>query len=116
METQNIETKHGPPGYLILKGEELETKLNASGKTVGDFANALEIEMEEAYKLLSGDKIGYEFARRFINHYGAEFAHLYIDWKAMGMSDPYLSFKKRLVGKHGYNRRNNIRPLAKPKL
>ncbi|GHU97996.1 hypothetical protein FACS1894211_00970 [Clostridia bacterium] len=102
------ETKRIPPGFMILKGEELERELNDQGKTVRDFANALDIEMIEAYGILSGEKEGIDIARRFVKHYGADFAHGYIDWKAMAMTDPYCGSKKRNVKTRHYDRRRII--------
>ena len=83
-----MENIHNPPGYLIIKGWKLEKYLNSKGKTVRDFADALDIEMKEAYRILSGGKVGLEIARRLINYYGAGQARKYIDWEAMGIKDP----------------------------
>ena len=107
-ETTKKATKHNPPGFLIIKGENLERDLNACGKTVRDLADDLNIPMSEAYNLLSGEKAGVEIARRFINHYGAEYAHRYIDWENMGIADPYPKMKKRNVSKSYFNRQNKI--------
>ena len=101
-------TKHSPPGFLIIKGNELERDLNACGKTVRDFADDLDITISEAYGLLSGEKAGADIARKFINRYGAEYAHRYIDWENMGMADPYPKMKKRNVSKCHFNRQNKI--------
>ena len=93
------------PGYLIIKGYELEEKLNSEHKTVKDFANAMRVDMAEAYSILSGEKVGVDAARRFITYYGADFAHEYIDWEAMGMKDPMLKNKKRNIqARHFYRR------------
>ena len=98
--------KRRGPGYLIVKGKKLEKKLNSEGKTVKDFANRMFIEMSEAYRILSGERAGVDIARKFITRYGADFAHLYIDWAAMGMSDPYPTIKKRNIKTRHYDRRN----------
>jgi len=82
-----MEQNNNTPGYLIIKGWKLEKMLNAKGKTVRDFADALDIKMIEAYEILSGKKVGLEIARRFINHYGADYANRYIDWTSMGMDE-----------------------------
>jgi len=80
--------KRKTPGFLILKGCELEIDLNVCDKNVRDFADTLDIEMLDAYKLLSGERTGIEISRRFINRYGADYAHGYIDWEAMGIKNP----------------------------
>jgi len=100
--------KQKPPGYLVLKGEELETELNALGKTVRDFANSLGLEMQDAYGVLSGEKIGVDTSCSFITRYGADFAHEYIDWSFMGMANPYPRIKKRCVKTRHFDRRNAI--------
>jgi hypothetical protein len=92
-----MKNRRRPPEFLILKGEELEKWLNSRGKTVRSFADALEIEMAQGYGLLSGEKAGLEISRRFIYYYGADFAHEYIDWAAMGMTDPFSKSKKRNI-------------------
>ena len=102
-----MKDKHKVPEFLIVKGEEFETALNADGETVSDFADALDIEMTEAYGILSGEKVGSEISRRFINHYGADHTHKYIDWEAMGMTDPYEKIKKRCVKTRYYDRRSS---------
>ena len=99
--------KRKRPGFLILKGYELEEKLNSDGKTVKDFANTMGLEMREAYAVLLGEKLGVDIARRFITRYGADFAHEYIDWAAMGMTDPYPKIRKRCINTRYYEKRNN---------
>ena len=98
--------KYNPPGFLTLKGYEFEIALNEKGKTVRDFADALNVEPAEAYGLLSGKKAGPAISRKLIKHYGADFIHKYIDWWAMGTHNPYPKIKKRHVLKRHYDRRN----------
>lgn len=95
METQ--EFKPEAPGFMILKADSMERLLENSGWTPRAFANALDIDMCEAYKLLSGEKVGAYTARSFIRYYGAGFAHNYIDWPAMEMEDPYPGIRKQII-------------------
>ncbi|MCL2675116.1 MAG: hypothetical protein FWE84_00765 [Firmicutes bacterium] len=97
---------HITPGYMILKGKELEKELNASGKTAISFADTMDIRVIIAYTMLSGKKAGLEISRRFIYRYGADFAHNFIDWATMGMADPYDKIGKRHIITRHYERRN----------
>jgi len=96
--------ENGAPGFMIVK-RSMERALKRKGKTVADFANELELDMKEAYGVLSGEKTGVDFARRFIRCYGADYAHKYIDWRAMGMADPYETIMKREVDMRAYDDR-----------
>jgi hypothetical protein len=77
-------------GYIIVKGTVVEKDFNAKGWTVRDFADALNIEMRQSYELLSGEKIGIEMARKFINHYKLNTAIQFLDWRKMGVRQSQL--------------------------
>ena len=70
-------------GFMVIKGWLVERDFNARGLTVRDFADALGIEMREAYKLLSGEKIGIGLARKFVMCDKIDKAMKYIDWHNM---------------------------------
>jgi hypothetical protein len=107
---QNIEREilYEPPGFMVVKPDVMERALEFGGRTVGDFAEALEIDMALAYVILSGERIDIHPASRFINHYKAEFAHRYIDWALMGIPDPYRKIRKRNVKTRYFDRHNII--------
>ena len=94
-----------PPQFLVVKTDVMERVLAFSGKTVKAFANDLGIKTEQAYSLLSGEKVGVDIARKFINHYKAEYAHRYIDWAALGIPDPYRKMRKRSIVSRHFDRR-----------
>lgn len=73
-------------GYIIFRGEMIERDFNAYGWTVRDFADALDINMKQAYQLLSGEKIGLNIARKFIHYHKIDKTMEYIDWSAIPMA------------------------------
>jgi hypothetical protein len=105
-------TRRKRPGFMILKGCELERKFGESGRTVRSFADVMDIEMGEAYRILSSEACGLEIARRFITRCGADFACEYIDWGAMGIKDPLKKSKKRKIITRHYDSNTTDKKLG----
>lgn len=80
---------------MILKTDKMERLLNGLGWRVSDFANAMDIDMKEAYSILSGEPMDYYSAKRFINLLTAEFAQSYIDWEAMALENIFRNESRR---------------------
>lgn len=85
------------PGFMVVKADVMEQYLTRAEMTPGEYAADLDTFMYEAYMLLSGEKIGIHLSRRFIRRHTARFAHFYIDWRAMSMSDPFPGIKKEII-------------------
>ncbi|MCL2369693.1 MAG: hypothetical protein FWC80_00455 [Firmicutes bacterium] len=98
-----------PPGFLVVKPDVMYKVLAFAGKTVLAFAEDLDIEPIEAYSLLSGEKMGKDIAKKFIIHYKAEYAHRYIDWEILGLSDPYLNIRKRNIRSRNFYQCNTAK-------
>lgn len=56
-----------------------------------EFADSIDVTLEEAEKLLNGESVQYETARKFIYWMTGVIAHNYIDWEAMGIKDPLIN-------------------------
>ena len=56
--------------------------------TPNKFADAINVEIEEAYKLLSGKPVNYYTAQAFIEYFKAPFAGALIDFAGMGIEPP----------------------------
>ena len=59
---------------MIANKEKLRSFLDAKKWEVQDFANLLGVDKSEADKLLNGERVGYDTARKFIYFFKAELA------------------------------------------
>lgn len=73
---------------MIANKEKLRSFLKAKKLSEKDFAALLNIEQNEADKLLNGERVGKETAHNFIYFFKAELAQHYIDWQATGVKNP----------------------------
>lgn len=80
---------------MRLLPDKTQAFLEYIGWGAADFANALDLEMEESYKLLSGEPVNYYLAKRFIWYFSAAFAKEFIDWDAMKITAPRLKHSKK---------------------
>ena len=76
---------------MIANKEKLRSFLDAKKWEVQDFANLLGVDKSEADKLLNGERVGYDTARKFIYFFKAELAQHYIDWRATGVKNPLVA-------------------------
>jgi hypothetical protein len=73
------------------KIERLTERLNWTPRV---FADVLNVEMREAYKLLSGEAVDYYTAKAFIAYFKAKFAAQFMDFPAMAIEPPkFLKLK-----------------------
>lgn len=73
---------------MIVKKEKLQTYLDKCGYTRTEFAALLGVDVAEVDKMLSGEAVGYDTAKKFICYMKAERAQRYIDWSAIGAGSP----------------------------
>lgn len=73
---------------MIVKGKRLSKLLQERKMTRQAFADKLGVEVTEVDKMLSGEAVGYETARKFVYFLTANCAQYYIDWQAMGKKNP----------------------------
>lgn len=85
------------PYFMVVKAEVMEQLLARAKMTPGEYAADLDIFIYEAYRLLSGEKMGVHPSRRFIKRHKARYAHNFIDWQTMGMDDPYPNIRKEII-------------------
>ena len=73
---------------MIVKKEKLQEFLEKRKLTKSEFASKLGVDVSEVDKMLSGEPVGYETAKRFIYYMKAHRAQHYVDWKAIGVENP----------------------------
>lgn len=54
---------------MVANKEKLRSYLESENLTAQDFARRLGVEQSEADKLLSGERVGYDTARKFIYYF-----------------------------------------------
>lgn len=73
---------------MVANKEKLRSYLESENLTAQDFARRLGVEQSEADKLLSGERVGYDTARKFIYYFNGVIAQHYIDWDATEKENP----------------------------
>lgn len=73
---------------MIVKKEKLQTYLDKHGFTRTEFAVLLGVETAEVDKMLCGEAVGYDTAKKFIHYLKAARAQHYIDWSVIGVENP----------------------------
>lgn len=73
---------------MVANKEKILSFLKAKNLTVKDFSALLGVDESEANKLLSGERVGYDTARKFIYFFKGEVAQHYIDWESTGVRNP----------------------------
>lgn len=79
---------------MIVKKEKLQAYLDKRGFTRIEFAARLGIALSEVDKMLSGETVGCDTAKKFIYFMKADRAQHYIDWSAIGTDNPLLKNKE----------------------
>lgn len=74
---------------MKIKMAKFNEYLSINKMTVQSFAQEAEIEVSEIERLLNGDAVGENTARKFILYLGADTAQGFIDWKAIGKVNPF---------------------------
>lgn len=73
---------------MIIKKEKLQAYLDERNLTRAEFAKRLGVEVSEVDKMLSGEPVGYDTARKFIYYLKANSAQHYVDWDTLGVKNP----------------------------
>lgn len=73
---------------MVANKEKLRSFLETKKLTDQDFAQLLGVEQSEADKLLAGERVGYDTAKKFIYFFKGEVAQHYIDWDSTGVENP----------------------------
>jgi len=73
---------------MVANKEKLRSYLESENLTAQDFARRLGVERGEGEKLLSGERVGYDTARKFIYYFNGVIAQHYIDWDATKKENP----------------------------
>lgn len=82
-------TKKRERGNVKIKKELLQAFLDKYGITAAILAREMGVTVAEVEKLLSGETVNEETARRFIYYFGADEAVKMIDWAAIGKQNPF---------------------------
>jgi len=72
-----------------VKAELLRQVLDDYVMTAKEFAREMEVDVSEVEKMLSGETVGADTARKFICYIGPIEAERIIDWAAMCRKSPY---------------------------
>lgn len=73
---------------MIVKKEKLQSYLDERKLTKEEFARRLGVTVAEVDKMLSGEPVGYDTAKRFIYYLKAHRAQHLVDWEAIGVKNP----------------------------
>lgn len=75
-------------GKVKIKTELLQAFLDKYGITAAILARDMGVAVAEVEKLLNGETVNEDTARRFIYYFGADEAVKMIDWAAIGKENP----------------------------
>ena len=73
---------------MVANKEKLQEYLEEENLSEKDFARRLRISQSEANKLLSGERVGYDTAKKFIYYFQGVIAQHYIDWESTEAENP----------------------------
>lgn len=74
---------------MKVKTKMLQAFLQTKGMTKEVFAEEIEVNLSEVEKMLNGEAVDEKTARKFIYYLGAGEAQRFIDWKAIGKTNPF---------------------------
>jgi predicted transcriptional regulator len=83
-----LPTKYKGGGYMRIKARKLQGLLRRKKITRTQFAAKIGVDVKEVTKMLYGEKVEVETARKFINFFGADKVQKLIDWEATGVNNP----------------------------
>jgi transcriptional regulator with XRE-family HTH domain len=81
---------------MKVKVSKLWEYLKQTEMTKEDFAQKLHLSIGEVEKMLRGEAVGINTARKFINGLSANTAQELIDWDAIGVDNPLADDKKEV--------------------
>ena len=79
---------------MKVKKELLQNYLDEHELTAAMLARNMGVNAVEVEKLLNGETVNEETARRFIYYFGADNAAKFIDWTAIGKENPLADKNK----------------------
>lgn len=74
---------------MIVKKELLQAFLDKYSISAKILAREMCVNQAEIEKLLNGETVSEETARRFVYYFGADESAKMIDWSAMGKENPF---------------------------
>ena len=74
---------------MKVKKELLQAFLDKFSISAKILAQEMGVNQAEIEKLLNGETVGEETARRFVYYFGADVAVKMIDWSGMGKENPF---------------------------
>ena len=74
---------------MIVKKELLQAFLEKYSISAKILAQEMCVSQAEIEKLLNGETVSEETARRFVYYFGADESAKMIDWSAMGKENPF---------------------------
>lgn len=74
---------------MIVKKELLQAFLDKYSISAKILAQEMCVSQAEIEKLLNGETVSEETARRFVYYFGADESTKMIDWSAMGKENPF---------------------------
>lgn len=74
---------------MIVKKELLQAFLDKYSISAKILAQEMCVSQAEIEKLLNGETVSEETARRFVYYFGADESAKMIDWSAMGKENPF---------------------------
>jgi len=82
---------------VIANKEKLRLFLDAKNLSEQDFTKLLDVHKSEVDKLVNGERVGYDTARKFIYFFKGELAQHYINWEATGVANPLSTDTKNKI-------------------
>ena len=76
---------------MKVKAALLQAYIDKQSLTIADFARETEMSIADIERLLGGEAVDKPTARKFIYFFGAVEAQIFIDWAAMGITNPLAS-------------------------
>lgn len=73
---------------MKIKVAKLQEYLKQNKLTKEEFAKKLGVHVNEVLKMLNGEAVGINTARKFINTLTSDEAQKLIDWDAIGVKNP----------------------------
>ena len=73
---------------MIVRKEKLQVYLEKRKLSRSEFAGLLGVAPSEVDKMLCGEAVGYDTAKKFIHYMKAERAPHFVNWEAIGKENP----------------------------
>jgi transcriptional regulator with XRE-family HTH domain len=74
---------------MKVRIEKLRQYLKENGMSNAELARDMGVSLAEVTKMLDGEAVGVNTTRKFIRYFTADEAQDYIDWEAIGKTNPF---------------------------